>query len=73
LQNALAQNLISSSVKTAKTMSFRCFSLLLGRPLQTLKITNFGVVQWSQESFQKIRHKKATLKFGVAFYLFKYF
>ena len=46
-KNALVQSLETSSVKMPKTDRFRHFSLLSGRPLQTLKIKNFGVVQWS--------------------------
>jgi hypothetical protein len=45
LKNALMQSLLTASVKTSKTDRFRRFSPLQGRPLQTLKIKNFGVVQ----------------------------
>ncbi len=46
-KNTLEQSLASSSVKTPKTLRFRRFSLLQGRPLTSLKIFNFGLVQWS--------------------------
>jgi len=60
-KNALVQSLVPSSVKTPKTHRFRCFSLLATRPLQTLKIINFGVMQWSLENLSERNDMNCTV------------
>jgi len=57
---SLGISLAPSSVKMTETHRFRHLLLLSGRPLQTLKIINFGVMQGTH--FKKFPKKNLLIE-----------